>query len=83
MRYTRSANIYGFYMQSIKICTVLTCVAHWKRINAAFKNLDRLQAKIFALDIQFNMLQYDVAFGIENEMLSIQFNVIQHDRSAF
>ena len=47
------------------------------------KNLGRPRAKIFALGIQFNVLQYDAALGIESETLDIQFNVVQHDRSAF
>ncbi len=83
MRYTYSTNICGFYIQSTEICTVLAYVARWKRISAAFKNLGRLQAKIFASDIQFNVLQHDAALGIESETLSMQFNVVQHDRSAF
>ena len=70
-------------MQSTEICTVLAYVVYWKRIDAAFKNLGRLQTKIFTSDIQFNVLQHDTAFGIESETLNMQFNVVQHDRSAF
>jgi len=70
-------------VQNTEICTVLACIARWKQVNAAFKNLGRLQAKIFALDIQFNMLQHDAALGIESETLNMQFNVVQHNRSAF
>ncbi len=35
------------------------------------KNLGRLRTKIFALSIQFNILQYDVALKIESETLGI------------
>ncbi len=35
------------------------------------KNLGRLQAKIFILGIQFNVLQYDAVFEIESETFNI------------
>ncbi len=47
------------------------------------KNLGRLRTKIFASNIQFNVLQHDAALGIESETINMQFNVVQHNRSAF
>ncbi len=47
------------------------------------QELGSATSKDFASSIQFNVLQHDVALGIENETLSIQFDVVQHNRSAF
>ena len=34
--YMRSADMYGFYVQSTEICAVLVCVVRWMRVGAAF-----------------------------------------------
>ena len=61
--------------QALKI---LRWKAHIRR-----QELKSATSKDFASSIQFNVLQHDVALGIESETLSIQFNVVQYDRSAF
>ena len=93
-----SADICGFYIQSTEIFALYKRMRpkHTKiwwstdienfcvgKHTYSIKNLDRLQAKVFTLGIQFNILQHNATFKIESETLGIQFNMMQHNRSTF